>query len=84
MLEVRDDYVVPGETFFDQDGKPVRRMITDKVGALGGRPYPTSMTMHPLDRARRSGPGSRPSSGQFNAALPDYLFTLSNLQNPRS
>ena len=82
-LQVRDDAVILGETFFDQDGKPVRQMTTDKVGALGGRPYPTSMTMRPLDQ-----PGQwtrvETASGQFNLSLPAYVFTLSNLQNPRS
>src|SRR5579863_4494830 len=82
-LQVRDDYVIMGETYYDQDGKPVRQMTTDKVGLLGGRAYPTSMTMHPLDQ-----PGQwtrvETSSGQFNLTAPGWLFTLSNLQNPRS
>jgi len=82
-MQVRDDYVVLGETFFDQDGKPARQMTTDKVGLLGGRPYPMSMTMRPLDQ-----PGQwtrvETSAGQFNMNLPAWLFTLSNLQNPRS
>jgi outer membrane lipoprotein-sorting protein len=81
--QVRDDYVVLAETYFDQDGKPVRQMTTDKVGVLGGRPYPMSMTMRPLDQ-----PGQwtrvETSAGQFNMNLPAWLFTLSNLQNPRS
>ena len=83
VLEVRDDYVVVGETFYDQDGKPARRMTADKVATLAGRPYPVSMTMRPLDQ-----PGQwtriETSNAQFNVATPAYLFTLSNLQNPRS
>ena len=81
-LKLRDDDVVVEETYFDQDMKPARRMTTDKVGMLGGRSYPLVMTMHPLDT-----PGSftriETQAGDFNIALPDYLFTLSNLQNPR-
>ena len=82
-IQVRDDGVILGETFYDQDGKPARQMTVDQVGVLGGRPYPTSMTMHPLDQ-----PGQwtrvQTTAATFNTALPDYLFTLSNLQNPRS
>jgi outer membrane lipoprotein-sorting protein len=82
-VQIRDDYVVVGETFYDQDGKPARQMTADKVASLAGRPYPVSMTMRPLDQ-----PGQwtriETSSAQFNVGLPAWLFTLSNLQNPRS
>ena len=81
-VTVRDDFVITGETYFDQDMKPARRMATNKVGVLGGRTYPLSMTMSPLDQ-----PGQwtriETSDGKFNAAVPAYVFTLSNLQNPR-
>ena len=82
-LEVRDDYVLMGETFFDQDMKPARRMTADRVAALAGRPYPVSMTMHPLDQPTQW-TRIETSDAKFNLALPAYLFTLSNLQNPRS
>lgn len=82
-LKMRDDYVVLEEIYFDQDMKPARTMTTDKVGPLGGRAYPLVMTMHPSDT-----PGSwteiQTQDATFNLSLPDYLFTLSNLQNPRS
>ena len=82
-LQVRDDYVLTGETFYDQDMKPVRVMSADKIAPLAGRPYPVTMTMHPLDQ-----PGQwtriETSNAQFNVALPAWVFTLSNLQNPRS
>jgi hypothetical protein len=62
--------------------KPARRMTSDKIGQLGGRIYPVTITMHPLDT-----PGSwtriETREGAFNTAVPDYLFTLSSLQNPR-
>jgi outer membrane lipoprotein-sorting protein len=81
-LKVRDDDVMVEETFFDQDMRPARRLSVDRVGVLGGRAYPVVMTMRPLDQ-----PGQwtrvETSAGAFNQALPDYLFTLSNLQNPR-
>jgi outer membrane lipoprotein-sorting protein len=83
VLKLRDDYVITDETFYDQDMKAARRMTTDKVGQLGGRAYPVTMTMRPLDN-----PGAftriETKEANFNAALPEYLFTLSNLQNPRN
>ena len=81
-LQIRDDYVILGETFFDQDMKPARQMTVDQIGTLGGRPYPTTMTMHPLDQPDQW-TRIETSSAQFNVTVPDYLFTLSNLQNPR-
>lgn len=82
VADIRDDYIVTGETFYDQDMKPARQMSVDNIAALGGRLYPIVMTMHPLDE-----PGQwtriETSSAQFNLSVPDYVFTLSNLQNPR-
>ena len=81
-MTIRDDLVITDETFFDQDMKPARRMTTDRVGVLDGRPYPVVMTMRPLDQ-----PGEwtriETAQGRFNAAVPAWRFTLSNLQNPR-
>ena len=80
--KVRDDGVMMAETYFDQDMKPVRVMTTDKVGRIGGREYPAVMTMRPVGE-----PGKwtriETSSGRFDVAVPPYVFTLSNLQNPR-
>lgn len=82
VVKARDDNVVTEETFFDQDMKPARIMTTDKIGPLGDREYPLVMTMHPQDA-----PGQwtrvETKAAQFNTAAPDYIFTLSNLQNPR-
>lgn len=82
VIKVRDDYVILEQTFFDQDMKPARRMQTDRVAALGGRPYPVSMTMRPLDEPGRW-TRVETQDAKFGVASPDYLFTLSNLQNPR-
>jgi len=81
-LKLRDDDIVIEQTYFDQDMKPARHMTAEKIAPLGGREYPVVMTMRPLDQ-----PGSwtriETSDGKFDAANPDYLFTLSSLQNPR-
>jgi outer membrane lipoprotein-sorting protein len=82
VLEVRDDLVLTRQTFFDQDMKPAKQMVADRVGMLAGRSYPVTMTMHPLDQP---GQWTRidTADAKFDVGVPDYLFTLSNLQNPR-
>ena len=81
-VKVRDDGIFLEETFFDQDMKPVRKMTTDKIGKLGGRDYPVVLTMKPMTK---SGQWTRidTTAGKFDLSLPDYIFTRSNLQNPR-
>ena len=81
-LVVRDDDVVAEETFYDQDGKVARRMSADRIGVLGGRAYPLVATMRPLDQPGRS-TTVETTSARFDVAAPAWLFTLSNLQNPR-
>ncbi len=82
VAEVRDDGVMLGESYFDQDMKLVRKMVTDQVGKIGARDYPVVMTMHPADKPQ-DWTRIVTKSGSFNTALPSYVFTLSNLQNPR-
>jgi hypothetical protein len=82
VMKVRDDNVILEQTFFDQDMKPARRVQTERIGTLDGRPYPVTMTMHPLDQPSQW-TRVETTDAHFNAAAPDYLFTLSNLQNPR-
>ena len=82
IVRVRDDYVLMGQQFYDQTGALVREMVTDRVGTLGGRPYPVRLTMRSVDK-----PGQftriTTQSAEFGVAIPGYMFTRSNLQNPR-
>jgi outer membrane lipoprotein-sorting protein len=82
QVKIRDDGILLKETYFDQDMKPVRTMTTDKIGPLGGRDYPLVLTMHPT-----GDPGRwtriETTAGRFDIPPPDYIFTRSNLQNPR-
>jgi len=82
IVTVRDDYVLMAQEFYDQRGKLVRKMVTNRVGTLGGRPYPLVLTMSSVNK-----PGQwtriTTKSAEFNISFPAYLFTRSNLQNPR-
>ncbi len=82
IIVVRDDYVLMEQQFYDQRGNLVRKMVTNRTGTLGGRPYPLVITMSSVNK-----PGQwtriTTKSAQFNISFPAYLFTRSNLQNPR-
>lgn len=82
-VRVRDDGIMLSETYYDQDMKPVREMTTEKVSMVGGRDYPVVMTMRPKNE---DGKWTRieTKAATFDQSMPGYLFTLSNLQNPRN
>ncbi len=83
IIAIREDFVIMRQDFYDQRGVLVRSMTTDRVSNIGGRPYPTVMTM-----TTEATPGEwtrmTTISAEFNIAIPNYLFTRSNLQNPRN
>jgi len=79
---IRDDFVLLEESFFDQDMELVKRLETTKIGPLGGRPYSVVMRMTDLP-ADDNWTELRYREGTFDLELPEYLFTLSNLSNPR-
>ena len=82
VLSVRDDGVLYSVAYYDQVGNLVRTMSADKIGTLAGRPYPIEMTMRV---EAKPGEYTRVTteSAEFNISIPNYLFTKSNLQNPR-
>jgi outer membrane lipoprotein-sorting protein len=82
VIVVRDDYVLMEEQFWDQDGVLVKSLQTLEVAVMGGRP---------VARVMRMGKADTPDEWtqltaehiEFDLQLPDTLFTLSNLRNPR-
>ncbi len=82
VLAVRSDGVLVKVEYFDQLGARVRVMTADRISTLGGRPYPVVMTMR---TDAKPGQYTRIStkSAEFNISIPSYIFTQSNLQNPR-
>jgi outer membrane lipoprotein-sorting protein len=82
VLAVRDDGVLYFVEYYDQVGERVRVMSADKIETVDGRPYPVEMTMRVDDKP---GEFTRVTtvSSEFNIDIPSYLFTKSNLQNPR-
>lgn len=82
IIAVRSDGVLVSVEYYDQQGKRVRIMTADTIGTLGGRPYPLVMTMK-TDAKPGQFTRVTTKSAEFDITLPAYLFTQSNLQNPR-
>lgn len=82
VLKIRDDFIMLEESFYDQDMKLVKQLTTTKIGMLGGRVFPLIMRMKNLEESARWTELVN-TVGHFDIQLPDYLFTLSNLRNPR-
>ncbi len=81
-VRIRDDDILLEETFFDQGMKPVKSMITRKIAPLDGRPYPVVMRMTDLEQPDHW-TQLEYHKAWFGITLPAYLFTQSNLSNPR-
>ena len=82
VVKVRDDNLLLEETFFDQGGKPVKRMSAREIGSLGGRRYVVKLRMANLEKPDEWTELDY-RDATFDLRLPDGLFTLSNLRNPR-
>jgi outer membrane lipoprotein-sorting protein len=82
VLTIRDDYVLMEEQFWDQDGVLVKSLRTLEVAMMGGRPVARVMRMAKLDQPDEWTQLTAERI-EFDVELPDSLFTLSNLRNPR-
>ena len=80
---LRDDHLLLEETFFDQNDQPVKRMTALDTGPLGGKLFVTRYRMEQLDETDHWTELAY-REARFGGDLPDALFTLSNLRNPRS
>jgi len=82
ILRVRDDFILLEESFYDQDMQLVKRMITTRIGPLDGREFPLVMRMNDIEKPDHWTEITN-ETARFDLDLPGYLFTLSNLRNPR-
>ena len=82
VITVRDDYVLLGQDFYDQQGVLVKQLKTLELKTLGGKVVATQQRMQNMDK-----PGEwtdvMVSEARFGVSLPAATFTLSNLRNPR-
>jgi len=82
VITIRDDYVLIEQQFWDQDGVLVKAMKTLDIQVMGGRPVARVMRMGKADTPDEWTQLTS-NSIEFDLDLPDRLFTLSSLRNPR-
>ncbi|MBG53876.1 MAG: outer membrane lipoprotein-sorting protein [Rhodobiaceae bacterium] len=82
VLRIRDDSVFLERDYYDQTDQLVKRMIADRIGPLDGRPYPQEMRMVDVEEEDHWTLVVT-QSGKFDVEPPSFLFTQSNLRNPR-
>ena len=82
VLTVREDYVLMRHEFWDQDGELVKVMKTLETEVMDGRPVAKVMRMGDVDKPQEW-TQLEVDTVDFGRELPDKLFTLSNLRNPR-
>jgi outer membrane lipoprotein-sorting protein len=82
ILKIRDDHVLLSHEFYDQNMILVKRLETMSITTFNGKIFPETMKMTPVER---DGEWTEIThhSVKFNVDLPQDLFTLSYLKNPR-
>ena len=81
-IKIRDDFIMLEEKFYDQDMQLIKHMVTTQIGPLDGREFPLVMRMRNIEKPNHW-TEIQNNSARFDIDLPNTLFTLSNLRNPR-
>ena len=82
VLRIREDHVVLSHSFYDQDGKLVKRLESLEIGSMGGRTVALRQRMGKVETPDEW-TELQLESIEYEVELKDSLFTLSNLRNPR-
>jgi len=82
VLQVRDDYVLLEQEFWDQDGVLVKTLESLDIGEMGGRTIALRQRMAKVD-TDDEWTEFIIDSIEFDLEISDNVFTRSNLQNPR-
>jgi len=82
VMHIRDDNLLLEHHFIDQALQPVKVMRALEVGEMGGRPMVLRERMENVEEPEKW-TEFRLDEVQFDVDVPDYVFTLSNLRNPR-
>ena len=82
ILLVRSDNILVEHRFYDQDGDLVKALRTLEIGEMGGRSVAIRQRMKKADKPDEW-TEIMIDSVEFDLALSDNVFTLSNLRNPR-
>ncbi|MFT5219272.1 MAG: outer membrane lipoprotein-sorting protein [Planctomycetota bacterium] len=82
VVVIRDDYVLLGQQFWDQDGVLVKELTTLELNTMDGRTIASHMRMKKLENPAEW-TDMHVISVDFDIDISSTLFTLSNLRNPR-
>ena len=82
VLVVRDDWVLIEQQFWDQDGVLVKKMESLEIEEMGGRAVAKVLRMGKVDTPDEWTQLTTDVI-EFDVEIPDSMFTLSNLRNPR-
>lgn len=82
LLTIRADHLLLSHAFYDQQGMLVKTLETRDIKSLGGRLMPVIQRITNADTPDEW-TEIRLTSARFNEPMPDWLFTQSNLRNPR-
>jgi outer membrane lipoprotein-sorting protein len=80
-LEIREDRILLSETFYDEDGDPVKTMTNTDIRRFGDRLLPATWTISKAG-AEDEYTVFRYTDLKFVDTLPDRLFTQTSLRNP--
>jgi outer membrane lipoprotein-sorting protein len=83
VLRIRDDHILLGHGFYDQDGILVKSLTSLEIAEMGGRIVATRQRMAKVDTPDEW-TEIRIDSIEYDVELSDSVFTLSNLRNPRN
>jgi len=82
VLLIRDDNVVSEHRFYDQDGELVKKLVSLEIGELGGRMVALRQRMQKVETPDEW-TEIEVLAAKYDIEIPDSVFTLSNLRNPR-
>ena len=82
ISNIRDDYVELEHEYYDQDMQLVKSLKTLDIKEMGGRMFAVQQRMSEIEKKDEWTEISIEIL-DFDRKIPDYLFTLSNLRNPR-
>ena len=82
QLKIREDFIMLSQEFYDEDLKLVKAMTTEKIQMMDGKLFPKIWKMKKSDTTDEY-TLLEYRELNFKNKLPNRLFTLSNLKNPR-
>lgn len=83
VLRIRDDKVVIDHKFYDQDDELVKILESLEIGEMGGRTIAMRQRMHEV-ATPDEWTEIQVISVEYEIDVPDSMFTLSSLRNPRN